>query len=98
GGRRADGLHWTRLDRALRSVPSDGGRSFTLHFFRCSARGGTARPIKHLKRRGPATMRYLVTGLTSANAISRRQADRGEVILRATNQYGFCPHTVTRWP
>jgi hypothetical protein len=25
-----------------------------------------------------------------------RQADKGEVILRATNQYGFCPHTVLR--
>src|SRR5262249_23736320 len=28
-----------------------------------------------------------------------RQVDKGNVTsARATNQYGFCPHTVTRWP
>jgi hypothetical protein len=54
-----------------------GGASFTLHFFRCSARGGPYEPIKHLKRSGPATMRYLLTRLTSANAIIEGAINRG---------------------
>ena len=40
-----------------------------------------------------------VQGANERQTGKSRQADKGEVTsARAANQYGFCPHTVTRWP
>jgi NAD(P)-dependent dehydrogenase (short-subunit alcohol dehydrogenase family) len=69
---------------------------------------GTFNVCQAFARRAPVGSRHVcfapiapgfVQGANERQTGKSRQGDKGEVTFaRAANQYGFCPHTVTRWP